>query len=629
MAVGNLSPAVEKQSGLGASAFVRHRGPITTVAAIPGTDLALSAGYDSAVGLVDLKARSIRLLGYHDHLVNRVVTNREGTRAATCSSDYTICLWDLHTFEPERILRGHWDDVEDFAFIDVRRGVSAARDQRVYLWDLQTGAVLQVIDSHEKDVLSVACADGKIYTSGDDMTLRQWDAETGEPLLKWGPFEQETDTCAIDPVHGRAILGADDGMIRLFDCRTGTAAGEIAAHRSGIKKVAVSSVNGDILSAAYDQKILVWDAENFDRKIALETHPATWERSLNWTPDGKRILAGSFDGTVLVWDAATGRLLDEIGDQSEANGNACLNDVSANANGDLAVVSDDGYVRVGRLTPAAASWSSKIAPRSGRLLMNAVTRDDASGRVLAGAHDHKLHIFRIAGGTLTDEVELTLGEGPINCIRVARNPGREGEAFVACYSHAIVRVSPEAEVLGKIGVHEGAVKALALHPREEIGVSCGADNLLLTWDFQGHLLQKLPGHMAIVDDVDIDPSATWVASVSRDFTLKVYELKSGRLAHSVGLGHQSPKSMLFWDDQTVIVGNYWGYLIRVDLASGKVTRARISQNGISSVCRGGEHVMASSYDGRIYLVEPSGLEVAGSLTAMTQRVTGETILQRM
>ena len=81
--------------------------------------------------------------------------------------------------------------------------------------------------------------------------------------------------------------------------------------------------------------------------------------------------------------------------------------------------------------------------------------------------------------------------------------------------------------------------------------------------------------------------------------------------------------------QTVIVGNYWGYLMRVDLASGKVTRARISQNGISSVCRGGEHVMASSYDGRIYLVEPSGLELAGSLTAMTQRVTGETILQRM
>ena len=187
MAAANLSPAIEKQSGLGAGAFVRHRGPITTVAAIPGTDLALSAGYDSAVGLVDLKARSIRLLGYHDHLVNRVVTNREGTRAATCSSDYTICLWDLHTFEPERILRGHWDDVEDFAFIDDRRGVSAARDQRVYLWDLQSGAVLQVIDSHEKDVLSVACADGKIYTSGDDMTLRQWDAETGEPLLKWGP----------------------------------------------------------------------------------------------------------------------------------------------------------------------------------------------------------------------------------------------------------------------------------------------------------------------------------------------------------------------------------------------------------------------------------------------------------
>ena len=37
-------------------------------------------------------------------------------------------------------------------------------------------------------------------------------------------------------------------------------------------------------------------------------------------------------------------------------------------------------------------------------------------------------------------VEVDLGEGPINCVRVSNHAGFEGQAFVACYSGAIARV---------------------------------------------------------------------------------------------------------------------------------------------------------------------------------------------
>jgi len=132
-------------------------------------------------------------------------------------------------------------------------------------------------------------------------------------LRKWGPFEHETDTCAIDPVLGRAVLGCDDGIIRVFDTRNGDLIREISAHASGIKKVCTSPATGDILSAAYDQRILIWDAQSLDLKTELERVGSTWERSLNWAPDGQSILAGTFDGTALEWSAATGRLIAELG----------------------------------------------------------------------------------------------------------------------------------------------------------------------------------------------------------------------------------------------------------------------------------------------------------------------------
>lgn len=610
--------------------FDRHRGPVTCVAGIPGQSAAVSSGYDSALGYVDLENGSIELLGYHQHLINRVVVNTTGTVAATCSSDYSVCLWDLENRCLLKTLHGHWDDVEDFAFIDDDTGVSVSRDRRIFIWDLNTGAISKVLEGHERDVLSVVHANGKIYTSGDDMTLRQWDIQSGELLQTWGPFSVETDTCAIDANLNRAVLGADDGSIRIFDCNNGTTIGEIKAHRSGIKKVAVSPLNGDILSAAYDQRILIWDAQSLELKQELSAHSATWERSLNWSPDGLSILAGTFDGTVLQWDARSGKQRIEIPDNSRPEGNACFNDVSCNEAGLCAIVSDDGYLRLARLAAHSVNWTDQAKASSGRILMNAVHVSKAgnvagSGQLVwTGAHDQKLHVYSAAGSQLGAKAELQLDEGPINCIRTLPISGDYCDALAACYSGSVVQVrqhaSGELQLIKRLNIHDGAVKAVRVHPQGKTAISGAADGSLFSWDLSGHILHDFAGHTAIVDDVDYDPSGQWLASVSRDFTLNVYESDSGRMLHSILLGRQSPKCVLFWDANTVIVGNYWGALWRVDLDCARVTPHQIAINGISSLARWGRHIVAVSYDGSICLVDSSDMQVSGHSQFMLQKV---------
>ena len=311
--------------------FTRHRGPVTCVTCVPGSDAAVTSGYDGAVAWVDLAAGRLELLGYHDHLVNRISVNAAGTKAASSSSDYSVYLWDLTTRSVERVLLGHSDDVEDFVFVDDHTGVSVSRDSRLLVWNLDTGAITRVIEGHDKDALSVDFFDGRIFSSGDDMTLRVWDLAEGSLVRKWGPFAYETDTCAVDPGRNRVILGCDDGRLRAFDIVTGAPVAEIEAHASGIKKVAVSPKSGEVLSVGYDQQAFIWHAADFTRRISLDTHPAVWERSFNWAHDGERLVAGTFDGTVIVWDAVSGAVIDEIGDRGP--GNPCLNDVAATATG--------------------------------------------------------------------------------------------------------------------------------------------------------------------------------------------------------------------------------------------------------------------------------------------------------
>ena len=207
-----------------------------------------------------------------------------------------------------------------------------------------------------------------------------------------------------------------------------------------------------------------------------------------------------------------------------------------------------------------------------------------------------------------------------NTIRVSTHPGLEGTAFVGCYSGAIVKVTLESEAAGSFRVHENAVKSLRLHPTLPLGVSCSADGILVSWDLEGTILERFLGHVAIIDDVDIDPGGTRVASVGRDFVLKVHELESGRLLHTLSLGRRSPKAVSFFDDETVVVTNYWGELIRVGLPDEQVLRRQIAANGISSAARSGDHLVVTSYDGSVYLIRPTDLSVANVLTAMRQRI---------
>jgi WD40 repeat protein len=614
-----VTTVAEVKTDAGRAAWSRHRGPVTGVVLIPGTHRAVTSAYDSAVGLFDLDTGRVELLGYHDHLVNRIVVSNAGTKAASCSSDYSIHIWDLESRTRELVLLGHSDDVEDFVFVDDESGVSASRDRRIIVWNLRTGAIRRVLEGHEKDVLAVVVAGGKIYSSGDDRTLRVWDLATGRQLSLWGPFENETDTCAIDLARQRAVLGCDDGCIRIFDASSGELKHLIEAHSSGIKKVAVSPTSGDVLSAAYDQKIIVWDCRTCEKKVLLEKKPSTWERSLTWSPDGTKILGGTFDGTVLIWDAATGELEREIGQTGAELGNPCFNDLAIAGDGEIAAVSDDGFIRIGRLTTDEARWSEKVEPRSGRVLMNAVTCSERCRLVVGGSHDHTVCIFNRTREGLGGEVDVRLGEGPINSLRVAHHPGYECEIFAACYSSRIVRVSPAGEIRGRIQVHEGAVKSLRLHPRETLGVSCGADGLLLSWNFEGQLLHRYLGHTAIINDVDLDPTGRRLASVSRDFTLKVFEVATGRLQHSIPIGRKSLKSVCFFDDTTVLIGDYWGGLIQVDLESESSCRKAVAANGISAVARCGDHVVAASYDGTLYLVRPD-LTVVRTLRAMQQKL---------
>src|SRR6202042_300073 len=84
---------------------------------------------------------------------------------------------------------------------------------------------------------------------------------------------------------------------------------QLKGHKMPVNSVAFSHDGKRIVSGSSDQTIRVWDAETgeaISKPISGHEH---FVNSVAFSHDGKRIVSGSWDKTIRVWDAETGEAI--------------------------------------------------------------------------------------------------------------------------------------------------------------------------------------------------------------------------------------------------------------------------------------------------------------------------------
>ena len=133
-----------------------------------------------------------------------------------------------------------------------------------------------------------------------------WDRRNARLVMPLTGHTKWVYCVAFQPDGKRLASGGWDNTIKLWDLATGARSGRSrATGDSSRSSPSALTVNSSPRSSE-DRSVRLWDPATGRELAAFHGH-AHFVHALAFHPDGRRILSGSLDGTVKVWDAVTSR----------------------------------------------------------------------------------------------------------------------------------------------------------------------------------------------------------------------------------------------------------------------------------------------------------------------------------
>jgi WD40 repeat protein len=285
----------------------------------------------------------------HDGAIDTVVFAADG-RVYTAGHDRTVRVWDPNTGKAHLTQLVNSDWVAGLAVSpdgSLLAGSPLSKDMLV--WDAKTGQLMFRLCGHGRTggvrKLKFSTDGQTLLSWGDDWYLRAWDTLTGklrsehrvlpkeltelddeEIRMKMDLSGFETRVADLGP-DGKSLVLAKGKNVHVYDSDSGKERFQFAGDPQRIDRLALSA-DGKLLAtcgrgvesgkqpqpkgASLGDQVIVWNMADAKEVVRFRLPKESWGGVMAFTPDGRRVVTGSWDPVLHVWDAKTGALVGTI-----------------------------------------------------------------------------------------------------------------------------------------------------------------------------------------------------------------------------------------------------------------------------------------------------------------------------
>jgi len=402
-----------------------------------GRRIVVASGKTAIVCVAESGKELLSLTG-HAGDVNHCRYSPDGGYIASSSSDRTIKLWQAAKGKLVSTLSGHTSAVRDCGFsLDGRLMASVSADSRgdrgeIKIWHVEESITARLPVKHSSEVTicalspdarAVASVSGK---SSNENEIKVWSAETGVAVAELSGHSSEIKTCEYLPNSRTIVTGSADGALRLWDAHvperttrsrlrkwlTSTArkkpASTLDGHHEDVWACSCSVDGKRIVSGSRDYTLRLWDASNGYPLGILGAHSAAIY-DCAFSPDGRLIVSGAYDGTLRIWDAETRELLVTEEEEGFSKSSRSINTCAFSRDGRCVVSgASNGMIRVWQI---GKRWAVRHLEGHADRVVHCEFSPD--GRfILSRSLDGTLKVWKV---TNADCVTLRGGTSPGSC----------------------------------------------------------------------------------------------------------------------------------------------------------------------------------------------------------------------
>lgn len=340
-----------------------HTDGVMCVQFCDASNILMTGSYDKTVRIWNLETgEQIRQLTGHTRCVRAL--QFDSAKLVTGAMDHTLKIWDWHTGRCIRTLEGHTGGVLSLHF-NSKLMASGSTDYTIRVWNFQAGECCTLTGHTEwVNCVRLCPQDNLLLSAGDDATVRLWDLRTRSCVQVFRGHVGQVQVALPSPKGFKHRFGQEmtpimpsnvanssnnngnnnnnnNHLTGRFDFQPACATENgdrrpIQQHLSNETCPPSLSENPIIFSAALDNTIKLWDFSGKCLRTLFGHVEGVWSLAF----DSLRIVSGSHDRTVRVWDMESGRCMHALEGHSGPVTAVALSDTK------IISASDDGDVRI-------------------------------------------------------------------------------------------------------------------------------------------------------------------------------------------------------------------------------------------------------------------------------------------